>query len=265
MTFTYDAKHRLASETDAGSTVTAYVYDDADRVTEKRLPGGPHVPLRVGRERQPGVDDDAARQGPPLRLHRRRARQGLHAGGRGRQVRPGVLVRPHARATRLPERRGAGHGLRRGRAADGGAPLQSRSGASRTTASRTASARSRASWPTGPASRASSSPTTGSCPQSMEFTRRGRRPLRLHDRRPGAADEREAHRGQHRVHPRAGVRRRPAGDQDRPVHDRAQRPRRRGLQDHRRQARADLRLRRQRRARRRARWPSAAPSASSRS
>ena len=40
VTFTYDAKHRLASETDAGNNVTTYVYDDADRVTEKRLPGG---------------------------------------------------------------------------------------------------------------------------------------------------------------------------------------------------------------------------------
>jgi YD repeat-containing protein len=40
VTFTYDAHHRLATETDAGNNVTTYIYDDADRVAEKRLPGG---------------------------------------------------------------------------------------------------------------------------------------------------------------------------------------------------------------------------------
>ncbi|MBE2320610.1 hypothetical protein DVA67_031915 [Solirubrobacter sp. CPCC 204708] len=40
VTFAYDAKHRLVSETDAAGHVTGYVYDDADRVIEKRLPGG---------------------------------------------------------------------------------------------------------------------------------------------------------------------------------------------------------------------------------
>jgi RHS repeat-associated protein len=38
-TFAYDAKHRLASSADAAGNTTAYVYDDADRVVEKRLPG----------------------------------------------------------------------------------------------------------------------------------------------------------------------------------------------------------------------------------
>ena len=38
-TFAYDAKHRLASSTDAAGNATSYVYDDADRVIEKRLPG----------------------------------------------------------------------------------------------------------------------------------------------------------------------------------------------------------------------------------
>ena len=71
--------------------------------------------------------------------------------------------------------------------------------------------------------------------------------------------------GAHRDHPRAGVRRRPPGDQDRPVLDRAHRPGRRGLEDHRRQAVADLRLRRQRPSRDAHVERSAAPSASSRS
>ena len=38
-TFAYDAKHRLASSTDAAGNAIGYVYDDADRVIEKRLPG----------------------------------------------------------------------------------------------------------------------------------------------------------------------------------------------------------------------------------
>ena len=38
-TFAYDAKHRLQSSTDALGNATSYVYDDADRVTEKHLPG----------------------------------------------------------------------------------------------------------------------------------------------------------------------------------------------------------------------------------
>jgi RHS repeat-associated protein len=38
-TFAYDAKFRLASSTDAAGDAISYVYDDADRVVEKRLPG----------------------------------------------------------------------------------------------------------------------------------------------------------------------------------------------------------------------------------
>jgi YD repeat-containing protein len=38
-TFAYDDKQRLASSTDAAGNAISYVYDDADRVIEKRLPG----------------------------------------------------------------------------------------------------------------------------------------------------------------------------------------------------------------------------------
>ena len=38
-TYAYDARHRIISDTDAGNNVTGFAYDDADRVTEKRLPG----------------------------------------------------------------------------------------------------------------------------------------------------------------------------------------------------------------------------------
>ena len=64
----------------------------------------------------------------------------------------------------------------------------------------------------------------GLLPEVDGVRRRGRRALRVHARRPRAADVGEAHGGRHDVHARAGVRQGPDGDQDRAVHDRASGP-----------------------------------------
>ena len=223
MTFTYDAKHRLASETDAAGNVTVVRL-------RRRRPRGREAAARRPPYRY-AYDDDGNLETmttPRGKVHRFDSPPTVAP----KDYTPPSLDAEYARAysteraldrRRAAERRGAGHGLRRGRAADVRAPrpdqalvrLRRRAGPLR--------ARSRASSPTAPTSRPSTSPTTGCCPSRWSSAAwpagaTSTRSATASCRRPRSS------RWAHDDHARAGVRQGPAGDQDRAVHDRASGP-----------------------------------------
>ena len=160
-TYAYDARHRIISDTDAANNATGFVYDDADRVTEKRLPGNRVYKYSYDKQRQRGDGDDAARQGPHVHRHQRQPLEVVHAAGLDGRLRP-LATRPSAASQNmtLPERRAARHGLRRRRAADvrgrSHVRLRRRAGSLQHDHQRRADDRR--------------TPTTGCCPKSITAT-----------------------------------------------------------------------------------------------
>ena len=120
-TFAYDAKHRLASSTDAAGNAIAYVYDDADRVIEKRLPGN-----RAYKYTYDADGNVETLTTPRGKVHRsaRPATTGRSPTRRPARARTSAPTRPSARwsRTKLPSGAAQADGLRRGRPADVGGP-----------------------------------------------------------------------------------------------------------------------------------------------